>query len=315
MRRLLPALIAGLLLASIGFAETAPVRLRRVPTWAASSTPLTLSELNVKIDGKPVRAIRAHGPKDDLLLLVVLDLTGDLSLIDPARAALAQELDRLPANSWVGVLRAQDGLRVLSDPSPEAKKAVEAIQTASTTGSAGLLGALEPAEQLSDGIMEKTAIRIAVLFVTDSNIYNYREDYTNPVINSSDTRDLSRRFPDALIREKTTRMASSLAAYDSPIFVVHLAYMRDQLNTAYQTGLQQMAQATGGSATFCRSAADIPVEISAAIARIMTHWAVDIEVPKDTPRRFSVEMAAKDLQLDYRTRFANRPKTKEAAVR
>jgi hypothetical protein len=315
MRRLIQSALIALALTAGAMAETAPVRLRRVSAWPSSSAPLSLSELQVKIDGKATRALRAHGPKDDLLLLIVLDLTEDLSLIDPARTALAQELGRLPSNAWVGVLQAQDGLHVLSDPSPDVQKSIQAIQTASTTGSAGLLGALEPAAQLSDGIMEKSPVRIAVLFVTDSNIHNYREDYTNPVINSSDTRDLSRKFPDALIREKTTRLSSALAAYDSPIFVVHLAYMRDQLNTAYQTGLQQMAQSTGGSAIFCRSPADIPVEISAAIARITTHWAVDFEVPKDTPRRFTVEMAGKDLQLDYRSRFANRPKTKEAAVR
>ena len=42
--------------------------------------------------------------------------------------------------------------------------------------------------------MRKSPVRVSVLYITDRNIYNYREDYTNPVINGSDPHDLSRVF-------------------------------------------------------------------------------------------------------------------------
>ena len=54
-------------------------------------------------------------------------------------------------------------------------------------------------------MVRKTYVRSAVLYITDSNIYNYREDYTNPVINYSDRGDLSRRFPEGLVREQVLR--------------------------------------------------------------------------------------------------------------
>jgi len=39
------------------------------------------------------------------------------------------------------------------------------------------------------------------------NIYRYREDYTNPVINQSDPHDLSRRFPRRSLRRKISETA------------------------------------------------------------------------------------------------------------
>ena len=82
--------------------------------------------------------------------------------------------------------------------------------------------------------------------MTDSEVRNYREDFTNPVINSSDSRDLSRRFPEGLIRERISRVTTSLSRFQTPISIVHLRYSRDRLDEAYQNGLLQMAQLTGG---------------------------------------------------------------------
>ncbi len=167
---------------------------------------------------------------------------------------------------------------------------------------------MEPASKLASSILAKSPVRIAILHITDSNIYEYREDYTNPVINYSDSRDLSRRFPDALIRERTSKLASALAGFDAPVFVVHLAYLRDRLNEAYQIGLRQAAEATGGSAVFCRSQAEISSSIGAALARILAHHALDFSIPKDLPRQFAIELAAPGLSPEYRSRFALGPK-------
>ena len=121
------------------------------------------------------------------------------------------------------------------------------------TGKAGLLTTVESAAAIGDSLLARTNVRVAVLYVTDSNIYNYREDFTNPVINSSDSRDLSRRFPDQLIREKIQKLSDSLAASETPLFFVHLNYFSDRINEAYQRGLLQLAEETGGIGAFCRS--------------------------------------------------------------
>lgn len=282
-----------------------PSAFRRITAWPDSaSARLRAENLRVKIEDRAAKVLRAKGPGDDLILLLVLDMVGDLSRVDPARQALAGRIAELPASAWAAILRSQDGLRVLADPTPDRNNAIQAIQGAQISGRAGLLETIEPAAALATGLVQKTAVRVAVLYVSDSDIQNYREDYTNPVINPSDYRDLSRRFPEGLVREKTSKLAGALSAYDAPVFIVHLAFLRDRLNEAYQNGLQSLADATGGSASFCRSAADIPGEIGLAFQRIQSHWAIDVETPESLPRTFSVELANGDVPMRYRTRFA-----------
>jgi hypothetical protein len=234
---------------------------------------------------------------------VVLDLTGDLSLVDPAREALTTELNKLPPKAWAGLMRSQDGLRVLVDPGPDVAQVTAAIANLQIAGKAGLLESIEAAAQLGTGILQKTPVRLAVLYITDSDINNYREDYTNPVINYSDYADLSRRFPDTLVREKTSKLSGGLAAYYVPIFVVHLAYLRDRLNEAYQTGLQQMTETTGGQAWFSRTATEIPGNIEQAFARILSHWAIDVEMPDRSQKTYTVQLTAGDQPLPGRSRF------------
>lgn len=278
----------------------------RIAAWPDGDAVLDPRSLAAKIENRPARIVRVRGPETDLLLLLVLDLTGDLTLVDPARQALLARLDALPANVWTGLFRAQDGLRVLTDPSPDRAPLKEAIENLQVAGRAGLLETVEPAARLADSLLDKSPVRLALLYVTDSNIFNYREDYTNPVINYSDQRDLSRRFPEALIREKVSRLTETLASLRAPLFVVHLVFLRDRLNEAYQTGLQQMTESTGGQARFCRALTDIPAEIEQTFARIAAHWAVDLEPPERLPKTFSVQLSAGDQSLTYRTRFNSR---------
>lgn len=282
---------------------------RRVTAWPANgSDPLPpdqfTSSLKATVEGAPARTVRVRGPGSDMILFLVLDLVGDLAFVDPARQSLIAELGSLPDHVWATVLRAQDGLRVAVDPAPDRAPAIAAIENTQISGRAGLLETVEPAVQLAGALLEKTPLRVAILYVTDSNIHNYREDYTNPVINPSDSRDLSRRFPEGLIREKSTTLAQSLAAYDAPVFIVHLAFLRDRLNEAYQNGLQLMAEATGGALSLCRTPNDIPTVLAAAFQRILGHWAIDLEVPPSVPRNFTVQLDAPDLSLQYRNRFS-----------
>ncbi|MCX7604232.1 MAG: hypothetical protein N2036_09175 [Bryobacteraceae bacterium] len=274
--------------------------LRRIAAWFGDAHP---DGLKAVVDGREAAIDRVLGPKDGLLLLLVLDLTEDIARIDAARQAAAAAIESLPDHVWTGVLSATDGLRVLQDPGPDRAAAIAAIQSAQVTGRAGLLETIEPAARLAVALARKAPVRVAVLYLTDSEISNYREDFTNPVINYSDTRDLSRRFPDALIREKSARLAATIARSDAPVFAVHLAFRRDRLNEAYQTGLQQILEASGGRAWFCNHLTEIPDAVHAAFQRILSMYSIDIRLPDGLPKSVSVQLSANG-GVDYRTRLA-----------
>jgi hypothetical protein len=285
------------------------VEFRRVPAWPApASGPVTTAmlqeALQPAVEGLPAKALRVLGPESDMLLFLVLDLVGDLAFVDPARQALIAELRALPGNVWPAVFRAQDGLRVATDPARDPAPAIAAIENTQISGRAGLLETVEPAVRLADALLAKSPVRLAILYITDSNIYNYREDYTNPVINPSDSRDLSRRFPEGLIRERTTKLADTLTTYDAPVFIVHLAFLRDRLNEAYQNGLQLIAESTGGALSMCRTPNDVPTVIHTVFERLLGHFAVDLEVPPAAPRNFTVQLNAPSISLQHRTRFS-----------
>lgn len=292
-----------LLLAGAATAAPAPPppprgKRKRITAWLASGS---LGQIQASVDGHPVHVERVLGPQDDLVLVLVLDLVGDIARVEAARQAAVAAIEQLPPNAWVGVMSAQDGLRALADPSPDRSAAVAAIQSAPTTGRAGFLETVDPAARLASALVHKARVRTAVLYLTDSEIGNYREDFTNPVINYSDTRDLSRRFPDALVREKSARLASALAPSDAPVFAVHLAFLRDRLNEAYQTGLQQIVEATGGQAWFCRNLTEIPEAVAAAFARILSMYSIDLRLPERVPKNASLQLSGADLQ--YRGRI------------
>src|SRR5205085_12277780 len=108
---------------------------------------------------------------------------------------LAAAFQQLPDNVHITILRAQDGLRVAIDPTADREALENALTDLPINGKSGLLDTIEAAAQLADSVAAKSNVRVAILYVSDSDVRNYREDFTNPVINSSDSRDLSRRFP------------------------------------------------------------------------------------------------------------------------
>src|ERR1035441_2458795 len=117
----------------------------RVTAWLGDP-PLDAATIKATVEGRGAKIVGIHDPESPLLLLIVLDLTGDLALISPARDALKSELQALPADVWVALLRAQDGLRVLADPGPGRAAAIAQLDALETSGRAGLLEAVEPAQ-------------------------------------------------------------------------------------------------------------------------------------------------------------------------
>ncbi len=304
MRALLLALlIPGLLFAAD--ARRAPRTQLRVAA-PEQDPPLDRAAFKATLDGSPAKVLRVRGPKDDLVLLVVLDLTGDLTLIDSARPALIEKLTALPKNNWVAVLKSQDVLQVVQDPTPDREKTAAAIREYAATGKAGLLTTVESASAVGDSLLNRSNVRVAVLYVTDSNIYNYREDFTNPVINSSDSQDLSRRFPDQLIREKMQKLSDGLAASETPLYFVHLNYFSDPINEAYQRGLLQLAEESGGAGVFCRSRGEIPEAVEKIVSAAATHWSVAVELRSVKSRTASVDLLNGDRDIPNRARFSLR---------
>jgi hypothetical protein len=277
----------------------------KVAVWpdATDGPPLAAKDLTVTVAGKPSQVLDVKGPGDDLFVIAVLDLTGDLSLAEPAKDALAADIEKLPQPTAVAVMRAQDGAKVLADPGTDRAAAVSAVRDLPVSGKAALLDCVETVMQLADSILAKTGVRVAVLYVTDSDPENYREDFTNPVINSSDTHDLSRKFPEALVQEKISKVAAVLAGRQAPLFVVHLRYRSDRLGEAYQSGLKQLAEVTGGSAIFCRSSEEIADAIQRTLGLITSSYSVTVALPEVRSKSLDLKLDAGGYNLTYRTRF------------
>ncbi len=300
----LPAVLFAVATFTTLQAQTAPIS---IPAWIETndSAPAPMFEATINGERAPVTA--QLGPASDQVILVVFDLTGELSLIEVAKQAAIDEISKLPQTTWVGLLRAQDGLHVLADPGPDRQPLIDAIHALPNSGKPGLLETVQSALSLADAMVRKSPVRVSVLYITDSNIISYREDYTNPVINSSDPHDLSRRFPEALIKEKISKLAGNLGSLQAPLFVVHINYRRDRLNEAYQNGLETLTSTTGGRAQICRSLTEMSGAISAAFARISSAWRLTLAVPPranhDTQIQLSAPRPRGDLRLSWRTRF------------
>jgi hypothetical protein len=300
----LPAVLFAVCALTTLHAQTASVS---IPAWIEANSCTLAPKFEAALNGKPVPVSAQLGPGSDQVILVVLDLTGDLALIDAAKQSLIAEISKLPRNAWVGLLRTQDGLHVLADPGTDRQPLIDAIQSLSNSNEPELLDTVPSALSLADAILRKSPVRVSVLYITDGSIYSYREDYSNPVINGSDPHDLSRRFPEALITEKIAKLVEDSTSLQAPLFVVHLNYRRDRLNEAYQNGLETLADAMGGRSDVCRSVAEIPEAVSAMMARISSAWRLTLAIPAKIHYRFQIHLTAPcadgDLRISWRTRF------------
>lgn len=304
--------LAGLALAGLVLYGESAVS---VPAWVETESKAAHPKFEATLGGKAAAVTLQLGPSSDQIIIVVLDLTGDSAYVDPARESLTGTISKLPGNCWVGLLRSQDGLHVLSDPGPDRRSVIEQIQNLATSGNPGLLETAQPALALGDTLLHGAPVRVSVLYITDGNIYNYREDFTNPVINQSDPHDLSRRFPEALIGEKISKLIDAAAPLQAPLFVVHIHHRSDRLNRAYENGLQALAESTGGRADFCRSVAEIPEAISSAFGRITSAWRLTLAVPPKIHGLTDVRLAAhshgKELKLTWRSHLEAKERHKK----
>lgn len=269
-------------------------------------------QFKIFIDDREVAIRGFQTSRSGTVLLVVFDTVADLARVDAARSALQAAIADLSEQYWVGLLRAQDGLSVIQEPTADHKILNDKISAVQVSGKAGLLDTLEPVAQLAVAMLKKASVRLSVLYITDSAIGSYRADYLNPVINSSDAGDLSRRFSDRAVQERMSRTVESLARYTVPIYVLHLAHRGDPLNLAYQSGLERIATESGGTAAFCRTSDEIRPALNGIINRIRSGYVLAIDPPntKRKSARIRVEVQSNEGQPPARITHINQLRVK-----
>ena len=266
--RVLRLVALVLLPASLAYSEAF-----KMAVWSAGPT----SALTVTVGGETAAVRSVQTTEDHLILLLVMDAVKFQDRVDAVREALVAKLTSLGPKHFVGVMSAQDGLRVVLDPVRGRSKLRDKLQSLDVRGVPGLMDVVEQVSEIADQTLTSAEVRVAVLFVTDGEIEDYRGDYTIPVVNPSDSSDLSRRFRNQLILERIRSIVDRLEAAQAPLFFLHLARQYDALNEVYQNGITEFAQTTGGRAVFARGVQEIPAVVEQLLDEIAAHNVVTIE--------------------------------------
>ena len=278
----------------------------RVPFWAYGpdgNPRMRVPANNVQawVDEEAARVKDVKRPGDPLVLLLVMDAVGDLNRIDAAREALGEHVKSMGKEWRIAVLQAQDGLQVIQDPTGNRRLIVEKLDGLSVSGFPGLLDSVSEAAAIAHEMLQRSKVRVAVLFVTDGAIEDYRGDYTASVVNPSDRRDLSRRFGDRVIQEKIATLTRTLQGLTAPLFFAHLEERSDSANVAYQNGIAQFAAETGGEAYFVRGVAEVASLVNQALEAISRHYAVTLDASRDLEGAVKLRLEAKNsVRLTYR---------------
>lgn len=293
-------MIILLLVAAAGTSEL------RVPLWVADpggapQADLKAEQIQAWINGDRVAVQDLQNPSEPLILMLVMDTVGDLSRIDAARSAIARHVESMDPQWRVALLQAQDGLRVVEDPTSDHAKLLASLSALPVSGTPGLLDAVAPAASIAQSVLAHSDVRVAVLFVTDGSITQYRGDYSAAVVNPSDRGDLSRRFRDRVVQERVTSLIASLRVFSAPLFFVHLQERNGNLDVAYQNGIQRFAEATAGEAYFVRAISDVESAIDRALGRIGSHYSVRLSAPLSEATPLDIRLEAPEApQLKYR---------------
>ena len=266
--------ICRILACSALLAAPAGAELLKTPVW--SEAPPHAFE--VLIDGEPVPVRSVQTPDDELVLLLVMDVVKRADRVDAARDAIVRKLTELGPKYYAGILSAQDGLEVRQDPTRGRGRLRRKLEELDVRGVPGLLDVIEQTSQIADRTQIAANVRLAVLFLTDGEIEDYRGDYTIPVVNPSDGRDLSRRFGSQLILERIRSTVDALESAQVPLFFLHLARQYDDLNEVYQNGISEFARVTGGTALFAQGLQEVPALVNQVLDEIAGHSVVSIEL-------------------------------------
>jgi hypothetical protein len=258
----------------------------KLPIWLGGPSEgaegsLSTADLKVTVGKSPVTVSALKGPESPALLFVAFDTVGDIANINQARDTVVEEVNALGSQFWAGLISAQEQMQVLQEPTADRSLLQQKIEELTQIGKAGLLESIQPIADLATGVLLHSAVRVAVIFVTDSDIGNYRADYLNPPVNASDSRDLSRRFAGRALQEKISRMAGLMARTQVPVFIVHIDPGLDPLNRSYHNGLKQLAESTGGQCLLSKTSGDIPLNIHEAFQWAKTFYLAEFSTESD----------------------------------
>ena len=249
-------------------------------------------DMAVSLGGEIAAVHSVQTVEDHLILLLVMDTVKFPDRVDAVRDALVAKLTRLGPKYFVGVMSAQDGLRVVLDPVRGRAKLSEALQSLDVRGLPGLMDVVEQVSEIADQTLASAEVRVAVLFVTDGEIEDYRGDYTIPVVNPSDSSDLSRRFRGQLILERIRSIVDRLEGAQAPLFFLHLARQYDSLNEVYQNGISEFSQTTGGRAVFVRGVQEVPAVVEQLLDEIAAHSVVTIDASCEGIQKLEIRSSA-----------------------
>lgn len=246
-------------------------------------------DLSIFAGPEPLRITRQEQPGTPTFLFLAFDLVEDQAPINTAKQALAEKVGKLGPEYWVGLIEVQETLSVIQDPTKDKRLLLKKIQQSRQFGKAGLLESVQALADFSSSLMRKSSVRVAVILVTDSDVANYRTEYSNPTINRSDSRDLSRRFQGRALQEEISRLSTAMVRFPVPLLVVHVAPGRDSLNRTYQNGLVQVTGAAGGRLFLSKSTGDIPRTLQEAFEWADSFYAVEFEVPPRPSGLFEID--------------------------
>lgn len=256
----------------------------KTPVWHDRA----LEGYDVALGGEPVTVQSVQGNDAHLILLLVLDTVKYPDRAAAAKSAVVDKLADLGRKHHAGILTAQDGLRVRQTPIRGRKRLRQKLDTLEVGGTPGLLDVVVQASRIADETLRAADVRLAVLFLTDGDIEDYRGDYTIPVVNPSDRSDLSRRFRSQLILERVRSIADSLESAQAPLFFLHVARRYDDLNEVYQGGISEFARVTGGTALFATGLQEVPAMVKQLLDEIAEHSVLRIEADCEGLRRLDV---------------------------
>ena len=259
----------------------------KTPVWLDARA----GEFAVSLDGESVPVESLQTSDDYLVLLLVMDTVKRPDRTSVARDAIVGKLKDLGPKYFAGLMSAQDGLEVQLDPIRGRQKLRDKLNSLDVRGVPALLDVVGQVSGIADKTLTSADVRVAVLFVTDGEIEDYRGGYTIPVVNPSDQRDLSRRFRSQLILERIRSIADRLESAQAPLFFLHLARKYDELNEVYQNGINEFAQMTGGRALFARGVQEVPAMVDQILDEIAAHSVVTLEVGCGGIKRMEVQPA------------------------
>ena len=273
-----PLVLAGVL--ALAAAASAPQStLVQIPLWAPARAKLHAGALRLRGARGHVQLLKLQPPGSPTIVFVMLDLSNAVDSATAVRAGLTRMIAHLPAQTWVGLMSVNDGFHVILSPTRDRAALRRAVQAISPSGHPGLLDSIEAVERIADRVQRQGKIKVAVLAVTDSDVRNYRSDYADQRVNSSDNHDLSRRFPGRDLQSKVRRMDRRLLRYRVPMFILQVKHRGDPLNRIYDNALQRFCATLGGRAWFAQSVAEIPSDLGAAFQRVQSFYLATVRTP------------------------------------